>query len=133
MKAKYDFLYDKDDKANYINQFYSSKNRVLRLGHSTHVTDEIAKTMAKMGIMADINLASNIATSAYIAPAINVESNILSQEYSLLYEKAANIFLNHGLLKLLKNKVVVVLSTDGQGIEHSRIEREYKTAKETIK
>lgn len=118
---------------------------VFRLGHLTHVTDAQAKLMKSLGINADVNLSSNIASQAWpVKPALikkylinkNIEPiNVKSLLVALIANGATyeEIFDGHGVKNLLANKVPTTLGTDGGGVEHApSLRREYIIADDLI-
>lgn len=131
---------------------------VFRLGHVTWATMDQAVLMGKLKVEADVNLESNVATGAYprgrmpeAAPQLNKtlagylvderknwELNDLlgtlipnGQEGDL--EKVGEILGNASLKYLLENHVPVLLGTDGAGVEHSNIQREYVLADSLVR
>lgn len=120
---------------------------VIRLGHVTHATEVQARRMAELGVEADINLDSNIVTGSWplnsapgavefvplleqtaADPKRNFELNDLSG--FLMPDPGdtaavAAVFGTHPLRLLLMAGVRVMLSTDGSGVEHASMAREY--------
>lgn len=119
---------------------------IFRLGHLTHITNAQAKKTKELGVTADVNLSSNVATQAWtVDPAIVnkylVEKGVFANNVrSLLVALVKNgasyeeIFKGHGFKWLLMNRVPIMLGTDGAGVEHSpSMKREYLIADELIK
>lgn len=127
---------------------------VLRFGHVTHATLAQARRMAALRVEADINLDSNIATGAWSFadmpaqqrlaqqaagaaenPHTNFELNDLSQ--FLIPDphdarQVAAVFGSHPLKYMLMAGVRVMLGTDGAGVEHASMPREYALATSLI-
>lgn len=116
---------------------------VFRFGHVTQANDDNAKEMKRLGIEADINLESNIATRAYytarlakpvaepLNEAMQLEFDDLPGEV-LRSGHAAEILSGHSLQFMLKEGVRTLLGSDGGGEEHSDIGREYKLGADLI-
>lgn len=127
---------------------------VIRLGHVTHATAAQAQRMAALGVEADVNLDSNLATGSWpltlapqavalipgvaeaaADPARNFELNDLS---GFLMpdphdtQAVAAVLGTHPLRHLLMAGVRVMLSTDGGGVEHASMAREYALAASLI-
>ena len=118
---------------------------VFRLGHLTHISKSQAEFAKTLGISADVNLSSNIATQAWTVDqsiidkylvkkginAINVRSLLVAlKDNGATYPE---IFDGHGLKWLLLNRVPTTLGSDGAGVEHSpSMKREYLIAEELI-
>ncbi len=81
---------------------------VIRFGHATHATPEQIKRMGEMGIYAEANIGSNVATGSI--PGIGA----------------------HPLLYNLYFETPTILSTDGGGVMHTTLEREYTEAARKI-
>ena len=82
----------------------------VRLGHVTHSTPDLAERMRVLGVWADVNLTSNIATSAwYLDDAIDLK------------RIDPKLFENHGIHAIADKNVSFVLGTDGGGVEHSAL------------
>lgn len=128
---------------------------VIRFGHVTHATLAQARRMARLHVEADVNLDSNIATGAWsftqmprgkslgqrvaIAaadPKTNFELNDLSAFLVPDPHKAkqvAAVFGTYPLKHLLMAHVRVLLGTDGAGVEHSSMPREYALATSLVR
>jgi len=118
---------------------------VFRLGHLTHIDSALAQKAKKLGVAADVNLNSNLATGAWPVPQeiINeylIKKNVTPDTIRSLREALVNngaslgkVFDGHGLKTLLYHKVPVTLGSDGAGVEHSQSMREeYLLAKQLI-
>ncbi|HWX53964.1 MAG TPA: hypothetical protein VN176_05160 [Verrucomicrobiae bacterium] len=116
---------------------------VFRFGHVTHAEKQDAMAMKELGIEADINLESNIATRAYwtkqlAKPAPEPLTEQQQFEYNDLVAKvlasghAAETLADHSLKYMLEAGVRTLLGSDGGGEEHSSIAREYSLAGELI-
>lgn len=77
---------------------------VVRLGHATHATPEQLARMAKMGIIVEANVGSNLATGSIATPD------------------------SHPLLLNMYYGVSTVLSTDGAGVMRTNLQVEYLRA-----
>lgn len=119
---------------------------IFRLGHLTHITNAQAKKAKELGVTADVNLSSNVATQAWtVDPAIinkylvekGIQANKVRSLLVALVKNGASyeeIFKGHGFKWLLMNKVPTMLGTDGAGVEHApSMKREYLIADELIK
>ena len=90
-------------------------NVIIRLGHVTHATDEHIRKMAELGIIAEVNIGSNLATG------------------SLPKDRDGGGRLDeHPLLQLMVSGVKAALSTDAQGVMNTDIGREYGFAADII-
>jgi hypothetical protein len=126
----------------------------IRFGHLTHATLAQAHRMAHLHIEADINLDSNIATGAWsfsqmpdsaqladraaraaADPLTNFELNnlpafLIPDPNNV--QQAAGVLGTHPLKYLLMAHVRIMLGTDGAGVEHSSMPREYALAASLI-
>ncbi len=112
---------------------------VFRIGHATHVTKAQAKEIKDLGIEVDVNLSSNIATGAWSIPEeilSSLSAPLPTRMLEHLLTKAnlspVAIFKDHGLKWLLYYGVVTILGTDGAGVEHSDLKRDYDSAQKLI-
>lgn len=118
---------------------------VFRLAHLTHIDDKLAKRAKEVGITADANLSSNIATGAWPVPSHLIQDHLVAKGLgpadtpdllAALRKNGASlgdIFDNHGLKWLLLNHIPTVLGSDGSGVEHvDSLRAEYLMAKELI-
>jgi hypothetical protein len=80
---------------------------ILRFGHAAHATPDQIKAMKELGIIVEANLSSNVTTG------------------SQTLEK-------HPILQMLYQELDVVLATDGGGVMNTKLDTEYKLAKERI-
>jgi hypothetical protein len=94
----------------------------VRFGHVTHAGDEQAARMTERGVWADVNLTSNISTSAWF---VGGEVDVKRVD-PRLYE-------GHGVYALAAAGVPFVLGTDGSGVEHSALTVEYAVLGELAK
>lgn len=119
---------------------------VFRLAHLTHITEPLAKRAKQLGVTADVNLSSNVATgSLTIDPAIidrvlvkkgisPIDSPDILQKLIENGASLGEIFNNHGLKWLLFHNVPTLLGSDGSGVEHTKsLKGEYEMARELIK
>jgi hypothetical protein len=112
---------------------------VFRFGHVTQAQEKEAEDMQRFHIEADINLDSNLATRAYYVPPPDFE---LKEDEQFDYNnwpdvlrrtgKIEEVLANHSLKFMLKAGVRTLLGTDGSGVEHSDIAREYQLAESLI-
>jgi len=129
---------------------------VFRFAHATWADDKQAQTLHDLGIETDINLESNVATGAYplarmplgaallkrfwIDPLIgNPQTNLrLNDLLEVLVANGANVRQVGGILGnvslrfMLQRHVRCILGTDGDGVEHSDIVKEYAYASSLI-
>lgn len=128
---------------------------VIRFGHVTHATLAQAEAMARLHIEADVNLDSNLATGAWsfrdmpegkavsrraahtaARPGTNAALNDLPR---LLIpdpddaQAVAAVLGSHPLKYMLMAHVRVMLGSDGEGVEHSSMPREYALAASLIR
>ena len=80
----------------------------VRLGHLTHATDVQIAALATLGVIAEVNFGSNLATHSIDA----------AEE--------------HPVLTMLYNNMPVILSTDAGGVMRTSLEREYVAVDEQI-
>jgi hypothetical protein len=127
------------------------KYLVFRLGHVTNLTPEQAVLLSELGVEADVNLDSNVATGAYPLSSMPwgkekilelLKKDIEDPLRNLLVnplprvlvpdppqaDRVAGILGNVSLKYLLESRARVMLGTDGGGIEHSDIARAYTMA-----
>lgn len=140
-----------------VEQKHSDIHRyvVFRLGHVTWADQAQAELMAKEEIEADVNLDSNIATGAYpfsrmpktgvlkvrldkalLDPVTNLEINdfphfVLPHPDDV--DAVGSVLGESSLKYLLVAHVRVLLGSDGAGVEHSDMPREYAIAASLIK
>ncbi len=88
---------------------------IVRLGHVTHATDEHIALMKKLGVIAEVNVGSNLATGSL--PADSTGHGRLDE---------------HPLIKLMLAGVKTTLSTDAQGVMSTNMGREYGFAADTL-
>lgn len=93
----------------------TSDDVAVRFGHVTHVGDDDASRMADLGIWADVNLTSNLATGALL----------LSDDALDVKWLDPSVFADHGIHRLVAQGVRFVLGTDGGGVEHCSHPTEY--------
>lgn len=117
------------------------KHIVIFFGHSTHADAPVAKLMKDNKVWTDIDLTSNLATSALAtmdeikksSPAI-AQVRYLESLSSTIAGTAPGkalikkLFAPHGIDDMFKAGVCMVLSTDGSGVEHSNFDQEYAFA-----
>lgn len=118
---------------------------IFRLGHLTHLTKELAQKAKQIGVHADVNLSSNISTSAS-----TIDNSIIQQYFidkgikanhtdgliaTLLKQRVPiqKILLDHGLKWLLYYHIPTLLGSDGSGLENSAsMNQEYFFARKLI-
>lgn len=127
---------------------------IIRFGHVTHATLQQAQRMAELHVEADVNLDSNISTGAWsfvqmpkggqlaqkvAAAAKQPKSNFKLNDLPEFLipnphkeEQVAAVLGTHPLKYLLMADVRVMLGTDGPGVEHSSMPREYALATSLI-
>lgn len=128
---------------------------VIRLGHVTHADAAQARRMAELGVEADVNLDSNIATGAWPLTAAPAAAELIPRVAAAAADPARNLELNnlsaflmpdpddsgavagvlgsHPLKHLLMAGVRVLLGTDGAGVEHASMPREFALAGSLIR
>ncbi len=113
----------------------------VRFGHVTHASVVQAQQMAEANIWADVNLTSNLATGALSFPEVGVGAiqaprnpGVLKRAVELVSsDENAGLFAHHALVTLLTCGVPTVLGTDGSGVEHSDMTREYALAEALLR
>jgi hypothetical protein len=129
---------------------------VFRLAHDTWASDDDARAMHDLGVEADVNLESNVATGAYpvermplgaetvlgrdVDPVVgNPDTNLELNDFlgALLRDpsnraQVGSILGSASLKFLLERHVRCILGTDGAGVEHSDIAKEYAYASALI-
>ena len=129
---------------------------LFRLAHASWATPDQAAEMRRLGVEADVNLESNVATGNYpigrmplgkalieqyfVGPYIeNVETNFRFNDLltTLVSDprnvrQVGGVLGNVALRSLLENRVRCILGTDGDGVEHSDIVKEYQYAASLI-
>jgi len=128
---------------------------VIRFGHVTHADAAQAQRMARLNIEADVNLDSNLSTASWSfvdmpagerlarrasRAAVDPHSNLALNDlpHFLLpdpndAQAVAGVFGTHALKHLLMAGVRVMLGTDGAGVEHASMPREYALAASLIR
>ena len=125
---------------------------VFRLAHDTWASDDEAQAMHDEGVEADVSLESNVATGAYpiarmpigaaailtedVDPVVsNPDTNLQLNDLlgSIVHDptnraQVGAILGNASLKFLLERHVRCLLGTDGAGVEHSDIVKEYDYA-----
>ena len=103
----------------------------VRLGHVTHASVLQAHQMANANIWADVNLTSNLATGVL---SVDASQSLLKNAVELVSApENASLLDHHALVTLLTCGVPTVLGTDGSGIEHSDMTREYALAEAILR
>ena len=94
----------------------------VRFGHATHATPEQARRMQALGITAEVNLGSNVASGA------------LDQTDGGIDGKPRNVeqYDDHALPTLLYYDTSVVLSTDAHAVMDTTMRAEYQRARRVI-
>ncbi|MDQ3339218.1 MAG: Fic family protein [Myxococcota bacterium] len=114
---------------------------IVRFGHATHTTPEMAARMAKLGIIAEVNLTSNIETgSVSQKPPANLDGkqdNTHTPEtqptrYELDPAKRGGTLDDHALATLIAADAPVILSTDAHSVMSTNMANEYNRAKSVI-
>ncbi len=94
---------------------------ITRYGHAAHATPHQAARMRALGIIAEVNIGSNVATGS------------LSQTDGVRGERAAQPrYDDHALPSLIYYGTASVLSTDGPGVMSTTLKTEYARAHELI-
>lgn len=93
----------------------------IRFGHATHTDPDQARRMAKLGIVAEVNLSSNFATGS------------VEQSPEARAKQKEEEFEDHSLLHLIATGAPVVLSTDAQAVMETSLSDEYVKAKRILK
>lgn len=128
---------------------------IIRLGHVTYASAAQAQRMAELGVEADVNLDSNLSTGSWSLTAMPAADTLLPKVTAAAADPARNFELNdlsaflmpdagdattvagvlgtHPLKHLLMAGVRVMLSTDGAGVEHASMAREYALADSLIR
>jgi len=88
----------------------------IRLGHVTQATEEQIRLMADLGVIAEVNIGSNLVTGALGRPG----------------DPGGTRLDEHPLLTLLYHDVKTVLSTDAQGVMSTDISKEYGFASDIL-
>lgn len=128
---------------------------VIRFGHVTHATLAQAQAMARLHVEADINLDSNLATGAWSFADMPDGTRLARRIARVAADPRTNFALNdlpglllpdpddgaavagvlgtHPLKSMLMAHVRVMLGSDGEGVEHSSMPREYALAASLIR
>ena len=108
-------------------------NVLLRFGHATHADADIASRMASHGVYAEVNLTSNVETSAIVQPDRSTDATQIHPDTPLQgNEGHVPSADEHGLLTLIASGTKVVLSTDAQGVMHTTLANEYTFAQRIV-
>ncbi|MDB4962489.1 MAG: hypothetical protein JWP01_2488 [Myxococcales bacterium] len=98
-----------------------SSKVIVRFGHVTHATPAQAARMAKLGVVAEVNLGSNVASGA------------VSQTEGVHGKRASVEQLDeHSFATLLYYNVSIVLNTDAGGVMSTSLRIEYQRARQAI-
>ncbi|MBV8760672.1 MAG: hypothetical protein JO257_25490, partial [Deltaproteobacteria bacterium] len=111
---------------------------VVRFGHATHTTPEQAARMAKLGIIAEVNLASNHQTgsAAEQKPTSGVDKKRGHQEILEMHDpeqRGHGNMEDHALATLVAEGVPVILSTDGASVMSTDMKDQYDRANQIIR
>lgn len=94
---------------------------LVRLGHVTHATPEQARRMRDLGVIAEVNLGSNVVSGS------------LSQTEGASGPRAkAERLDDHSLPSLLYYDVTIAISTDAGGVMSTTLRQEYERANQLI-
>lgn len=96
----------------------------VRLGHVTNASGGDVEAMARLGIAADVNLTSNLATGA----ALRVGDRVEDLKRAFRSGTTMAILDRHPLPQLVANGVETFVGTDGGGVEHSSMPVEWLLA-----
>lgn len=97
------------------------KRLVVRFGHVTHATPAQAARMAKLGVIAEANLGSNVATGS------------MSQTQGVHGKRApVDRFDDHALPTLIYYDTQTMLSTDGADVMQTTLRKEYQRARTVL-
>jgi len=110
---------------------------IVRFGHATALTPDQAVMMAKLGIIAEVNLSSNIETGASSQrdPASKTKDNPRPEGQAPLKDndpRRGGRLDDHSLATMIMNGVPVILSTDGHSVMSTNMKREYDLANQQI-
>jgi hypothetical protein len=92
----------------------------VRLGHVTHVDCATAEQMRELGLWADVNLTSNLATGVWWMHGSQEPRPV---DFKRVEE---SLLADHAVVTLANAGVSFVVGTDGGGVEHSTMEGEYR-------
>ncbi len=107
---------------------------IVRFGHATHATKEIVERMGKLGVHSEGNLGSNGRTGSIQFDWRKTEQQTMRNYLDKWWNyKPQNLikhplydFFNYG--KTFPLPINLILSTDGQGVENTRLKYEYAAA-----
>lgn len=117
---------------------------IVRFGHATHTTPEMAARMAKLGIIAEVNLTSNIETGSVsqkpAADPKNKQDNVYQPKpedqrtpYEIDPEKRQGGALDdHAFTSLVAADAPIILSTDAHSVMSTNMANEYRRATDLI-
>lgn len=111
---------------------------IVRFGHATHATPEQAARMAKLGIIAEVNLSSNVETGSVSQkkPTSATEDRKRGAEdrgpLKNTSQQRGGKLEDHSLATLIMNDVPIILSTDGHSVMSTTMKREYDLAQKAI-
>ena len=105
-----------------------SSNVKIRFGHVTHLDKDRAKQMKECGISGDFNLSSNLRTGVFGVLTKFEDADDLKKSGGRWNDIVKNLekLEQHGIVHLIKEGGLWVLGTDGQGVEVTDLESEYK-------
>lgn len=96
---------------------YDPTRVFVRFGHATHATPMQASEMARLGIMAEVNLGSNVSTGSLSQTQGPHGPRSTTEQYD-----------DHALPSLVYYGTSTVLSTDGQAVMRTSLRAEYQRA-----
>jgi len=111
---------------------------VVRFGHATHTTPEQAVRMAKLGIIAEVNLASNVQTDSLNQGKIENGTDQHRGTESILSPHDASArghgnMDDHALATLVAEGVPIILSTDAHSVMSTDMKDQYDRANQIVR
>ena len=97
----------------------------FRFGHVTHLDLASARKMAALGVSADVNIGSNFRTGSFGVLKVFEDADERKRDSGKWNKPKPGELKNHGVMKLRKAGVKIVLGSDGQGVESTEIKEEY--------
>jgi len=105
-------------------------NVKIRFGHVTHMDEACALLMKEYGIAGDFCLSSNLRTGVLGVLDKSADADELKKSggrwNDIIKNLSKIIGKEHGLIHMIKVKGLYVLGTDGQGVEATDLDSEYK-------
>src|SRR6185295_4301084 len=103
----------------------------VRIGHATHITPEQCARLARLGIVVEANISSNLATGSLAMPSRLPKAFDPSKPVSAAAEPPNGVG-RHPMLSMVAAGMPVVLATDGHGMVNTSLNAEFLRARRVV-